>query len=315
MLSYAHGVGDAPLLGETIGAALAPHRRALRRPRRARRPLAGLPRHAGAQLREDSARDRARPPRPRRGPPAIASASGRPTATSGWSRSSPARASAPSSSTSTPPTRPPSSSTCSRSRRRACSCTRAPSARATTAPCSPRCARACPTLREAIVFDDDWAALADAGRAVPPGALAAREASLQFDDPINIQYTSGTTGFPKGATLTHHNILNNGYFVGERAAPTAERDRVCIPVPFYHCFGMVMGNLACVAHGAAMVIPGEAFDAGRVLETVAAERCTALYGVPTMFIAELDHPRFADVRSRRRCAPASWPARPAPSRS
>ncbi|HEX9103294.1 MAG TPA: AMP-binding protein, partial [Polyangia bacterium] len=117
--------------------------------------------------------------------------------------------------------------------------------------------------------------------------------TLQFDDAINIQFTSGTTGNPKGATLSHHNILNNGYFVG-RALRLDERDRVCIPVPFYHCFGMVMGNLACVSNGAAMIVPDEAFDAGRVLETIAAERCTALYGVPTMFIAELDHPRFAD---------------------
>ena len=150
-----------------------------------------------------------------------------------------------------------------------------------------------PALREAIAFEDGWAALADAGRAHPAGELAAREASLSCDDPINIQYTSGTTGFPKGATLTHHNILNNGYFVG-RACRFTEHDRVCIPVPFYHCFGMVMGNLACVALGAAMVIPDEAFDAGRVLETVAAERCTALYGVPMMFIGELEHPRFSD---------------------
>ena len=157
-----------------------------------------------------------------------------------------------------------------------------------------------PTLHRTVCIDDDWAALREAGRAVPPDALAAREAQLGCDDPINIQYTSGTTGHPKGATLSHHNILNNGYFVG-RALGLDERDRVCIPVPFYHCFGMVMGNLACVALGAAMIVPDEAFDAGRVLETVAAERCTALYGVPTMFIAELDHPRFAelDLRSLR----------------
>jgi fatty-acyl-CoA synthase len=150
-----------------------------------------------------------------------------------------------------------------------------------------------PALREVIAFEDSWAALADAGRAHPADELAEREASLSCEDPINIQYTSGTTGFPKGATLTHHNILNNGYFVG-RACRLTEHDRVCIPVPFYHCFGMVMGNLACVALGAAMIIPDEAFDARRVLETVAAERCTALYGVPMMFIAELEHPRFSD---------------------
>jgi fatty-acyl-CoA synthase len=121
--------------------------------------------------------------------------------------------------------------------------------------------------------------------------LVEREASLQFDDPINIQYTSGTTGFPKGATLSHHNILNNGYFIGETLRYTPE-DRVCIPVPFYHCFGMVLGNLACTTHGACMVIPGEAFEPVAVMETVTAERCTSLYGVPTMFIAELDHPRI-----------------------
>jgi fatty-acyl-CoA synthase len=150
-----------------------------------------------------------------------------------------------------------------------------------------------PLLRAVFCLDDDWGALREDGRTIALDELAAREATLQSDDPINIQYTSGTTGFPKGATLTHHNILNNGYFVG-RGIGLSERDRVCIPVPFYHCFGMVMGNLACVALGAAIIVPDEAFDAGKVLETVAAERCTALYGVPTMFIAELDHPRFAE---------------------
>jgi fatty-acyl-CoA synthase len=117
--------------------------------------------------------------------------------------------------------------------------------------------------------------------------------SLQFDDPANVQFTSGTTGTPKGVTLTHHNILNNGYFVGRGIALT-EHDRICIPVPLYHCFGMVMGNLAAVNHGAAMVYPGEGFDPLATLETVAKERCTALYGVPTMFIAMLEHPRFAE---------------------
>ena len=115
--------------------------------------------------------------------------------------------------------------------------------------------------------------------------------TLQFDDPINIQFTSGTTGLPKGATLTHHNILNNGFFVGEAMGLTAQ-DRLCIPVPLYHCFGMVMGNLTCVSHGATMVFPSEAFEPLAVLETIEAERCTALHGVPTMFIAELDHPEF-----------------------
>jgi fatty-acyl-CoA synthase len=114
---------------------------------------------------------------------------------------------------------------------------------------------------------------------------------LQFDDPVNIQFTSGTTGNPKGATLTHHNILNNGFFVGE-AMRLTEQDRLCIPVPFYHCFGMVLGNLACITHRACMVIPGEGFDPLAVLDTVQEERCTALHGVPTMFIAILDHPDF-----------------------
>ena len=114
---------------------------------------------------------------------------------------------------------------------------------------------------------------------------------LQFDDPINIQFTSGTTGQPKGATLTHHNILNNGFFLGELMRFT-EQDKVCIPVPLYHCFGMVIGNLACLTHGSAIVLPGEGFDPLATLQTVAEERCTALYGVPTMFIAELDHPEF-----------------------
>src|ERR1700722_3052038 len=130
--------------------------------------------------------------------------------------------------------------------------------------------------------------------------LAALEKTLQFDDPINIQFTSGTTGAPKGATLTHHNILNNGYFIGEAMRLTAE-DRLCIPVPYYHCFGMVLGNLAAVTHGACMVFPGEGFDPLVTLETVAEERCTALHGVPTMFIAQLDHTEFGrfDLTSLR----------------
>ena len=151
----------------------------------------------------------------------------------------------------------------------------------------------CPHLKEAFVLDDDWAALRARHVEVSPEALRERESSLQFDDPINIQYTSGTTGFPKGATLSHHNLLNNGYFVGEGQRFT-EQDRVCIPVPFYHCFGMVMGNLGCVTHGATMVIPGEAFDPLAVMEAISAEKCTALYGVPTMFIGVLDHPRCAE---------------------
>ena len=148
-----------------------------------------------------------------------------------------------------------------------------------------------PELRQVLVLDDEWEALLEGSQDVSPEALSAQEALLQFDDPINIQYTSGTTGFPKGATLSHHNILNNGFFIGELLSYNHD-DRVCIPVPFYHCFGMVLGNLACTTHGACMVIPGEGFDAVGVLETVEAERCSSLYGVPTMFIGELDHPRF-----------------------
>jgi len=149
----------------------------------------------------------------------------------------------------------------------------------------------CGPLREALVLEDDWEELLAGGEDVADEDLFRREASLQFDDPINIQYTSGTTGRPKGATLSHHNILNNAFNLGEYLRYT-EADRVCIPVPFYHCFGMVMGNLACTSRGACMVVPAEAFDPLAVLETVHAERCTSLYGVPTMFIAELDHPRF-----------------------
>jgi len=140
----------------------------------------------------------------------------------------------------------------------------------------------------------DWQALVTAASPAGggPGPLAAREAALAFDDPINIQYTSGTTGFPKGATLSHHNILNNGFFIGEGCRYTAQ-DRVCIPVPFYHCFGMVLGNLACTTHGACIVIPSPGFEPAAALAAVQAERCTSLYGVPTMFIAELALPEFA----------------------
>src|SRR5258705_11914576 len=139
--------------------------------------------------------------------------------------------------------------------------------------------RNCPDLLETIGVHTAWDALLGRGGGRSDEALATRESRLQFDDPINIQYTSGTTGFPKGATLSHHNILNNGYLVGEMIKYT-EQDRVCIPVPFYHCFGMVMGNLACSSHGACMVVPAEAFDPLATLEAIAAERCTSLYGVP-----------------------------------
>jgi fatty-acyl-CoA synthase len=151
----------------------------------------------------------------------------------------------------------------------------------------------CPELREVLQLESGWEQLLEDAEKVSEDELAKREQSLDPDDPINIQYTSGTTGFPKGATLSHNNILNNGYFIGKTLG-YSYGDRVCIPVPFYHCFGMVLGNLACTTHGACMVIPGEAFDPLAVLETVQAERCTALYGVPTMFIAVLDHPRRAE---------------------
>lgn len=147
---------------------------------------------------------------------------------------------------------------------------------------------------EVLLLDGpEWSEVLAQGAAADPSALAARAAGLTFDQPINIQYTSGTTGFPKGATLTHHNILNNGYFVGEGVHYTPE-DRVCLPVPLYHCFGMVMGILGAHSHGACVVLPAPVFDPEKTLEAVHAERCTSLYGVPTMFIAELAHPRFGE---------------------
>jgi len=168
-------------------------------------------------------------------------------------------------------------------------------------------AKALPSLRWVIRLGEEptpgmlnFGELPTRGGNAEHARLAELAGKLQFDDAINIQFTSGTTGFPKGATLTHHNILNNGFFVGQ-AMRLSAGDRICIPVPLYHCFGMVMGNLGALTHGAAMVYPAEAFDPLAVLRTVAEERCTALYGVPTMFIAELDHPEFAsfDLSSLR----------------
>ena len=159
----------------------------------------------------------------------------------------------------------------------------------------------CPDLRAVVLIGSaEWDGLLAAGRGGDPAELAGRQAALSPDEPINIQYTSGTTGFPKGATLSHHNILNNGYFVGLICGYTPD-DRVCIPVPFYHCFGMVMGNLGATANGCTMVIPAQGFDPKATLEAVAQERCTSLYGVPTMFIAELSHPDFGsyDLSSLR----------------
>ena len=164
-----------------------------------------------------------------------------------------------------------------------------------------------PALRSVVLLGDSWhpgtfkfSEILARGGAAEAKRIAELAPLLQFDEPINIQFTSGTTGFPKGATLSHHNILNNGYFIGEAMRLTPE-DRLCIPVPLYHCFGMVLGNLAAVTHGACMVFPGEGFDPLVTLETVAEERCTALHGVPTMFIAELDHPDFEkfDLKSLR----------------
>jgi fatty-acyl-CoA synthase len=140
-----------------------------------------------------------------------------------------------------------------------------------------------------------WQDLFRNAERVPLSQLREREASIQFDDPVDIQYTSGTTGHPKGATLSHHNILNNGFFVGELLRYT-ENDRICLPVPFYHCFGCVLGSLAALTHGTAVVLPSESFDAEACLRTVHQERCTSLYGVPTMFIAQLDHPAFSNYQ-------------------
>jgi len=156
------------------------------------------------------------------------------------------------------------------------------------------------TIRKAIFWDESWERFLKEGERISDETLRKREEKVQFDDPVNIQYTSGTTGNPKGVTLSHHNILNNAYFIGIRMNYT-DSDRVCIPVPFYHCFGMVIGNLACTVHGATMVIPNDSFDPVKTLQVVERERCTSLYGVPTMFIAELQEmeQRSYDLSSLR----------------
>ena len=158
-----------------------------------------------------------------------------------------------------------------------------------------------PHLRNLIFIGDlpapscmmPWADLLHLSDSLPAEALAARAATLEFDEPVNIQYTSGTTGAPRGALLSHHNIVNNGVLIGQ-GMRFSSRDKLCIPVPFYHCFGMILGNMVCVAHGAAMVIPAHYFDALATLDAISEERCTAVHGVPTMFIAELEHPRFRE---------------------
>lgn len=151
-----------------------------------------------------------------------------------------------------------------------------------------------------FIGEESWDLLIEKGRSIDRVELARRSATLSFDDPINIQYTSGTTGTPKGATLSHHNILNNGYFVAQGLGYT-EADRVCLPVPLYHCFGMVMGVIAAFSHGACVILPGEAFEPSTTLGAVQSEKCTSLYGVPTMYIAELEHPEFTgfDLSSLR----------------
>ena len=153
---------------------------------------------------------------------------------------------------------------------------------------------------------------AELGDEMDDALLRDEEEHLDIDDVINIQYTSGTTGFPKGVLLTHNNILNNAFSVGELLGLTPA-DRVCVPVPFYHCFGMVISNLGAVTHGATIVIPSPSFDPAATLKAIQQERCTVLHGVPTMFIEELESPTSTPTTSRR-CAPGSWPARRARSR-
>ncbi len=300
--SYAHGPSDVPLLGDTHRRRAPPRGRAVRRPRRARGPLAGLPRDLPPALGRDH-RGGAGPASRWGSRAAIASACGRRTASSGWCSSTRQRGSARSSSTSTRPTRRPSPVRAAAVGHERPACWRARSARPTTSRSWPRCAIA------ALPSGTRWSSRTTGPRCSPAArrsrrrSSAAREAALQFDDPINIQYTSGTTGFPKGATLSHHNVLNNGFFIA-RTLRYTEADRVCVPVPFYHCFGMVIGNLAAPQRRArASSCRARRSSRWLVLETVAAERCTSLYGVPMMFIAELDHPRLRGVRSVDACAP------------
>lgn len=160
---------------------------------------------------------------------------------------------------------------------------------------------------EQVIFidTDEWTDLVAGGETLPQRAVADRMATLGSDDPINIQYTSGTTGFPKGATLSHANILNNA-FLTTGVLNFTHADRLCIPVPFYHCFGMVMGNLGCTTHGATMVIPSAGFEPLITLQTIQDEQCTGVYGVPTMFIAMLNAPGFASF-DLSTCGPGSWP--------
>jgi fatty-acyl-CoA synthase len=182
-----------------------------------------------------------------------------------------------------------------------------------------------PNLRRIVVWDPmdlerrerwmrgmaTWAEFLDGGRSVSDAAMEERRDAVETDDPVNIQFTSGTTGFPKAVVLTHHNILNNGYFIGQEMGFT-ELDRLCVPLPFYHCFGMVVSNLCCLTHGACIVIPSGHFDAGAALRAIHTERCTAIHGVPTMFLAELDHPEFksCDLSSLRTGIMAGAPCPP-----
>ena len=294
MESYAAGETRAAAARGDHRRELRAHRRGARRPRGAGRGRDAAGAGPGPSWTATSTTWRVGLVRGRASARATGSASGRRTARSGRSPSTPPPRSARSWSTSTRRTAPTSSPTRSTSRAASCWSRRRRSRPATTARWSrrsrdqtparagalPRHRRTGPTTASATRASRLAGRWSSAGRSPP-------------DDPINIQYTSGTTGYPKGATLSHRNILNNGYFTTELIGFTAE-DRLCIPVPFYHCFGMVMGNLGCTSHGATMVIPAPGFDPEITLQTIADERCTAVYGVPTMFIAMQNHPTFAD---------------------